>query len=90
MIGKVLSDEETKALLERMKRMAGELEEYGNAAAIVVSMEDRDGAYLLHVRKGNYHLVRGMVTEYLNDWGCGRSFSGRVNDDGSSEAEIPE
>jgi hypothetical protein len=90
MIGKVLDDEETKRLMERMKRMAGELEEYGNAAAIVLSMEDRDGAYLLHVRKGNYHLVRGMMTEYVEDWGCGRGASGRVNDDGSSEAEIPE
>jgi len=90
MIGKVLNDEETARLKERLKRMCQELEEYGNAAVVLVSMEDKDGSYLLHCRKGNYHLVRGLVHEYFFDWQCGRAACGMANDDGSNEAEIPE
>lgn len=88
MIGKVLTDEETARLKERMKRMAQELEEYGNGAVVLVEVEDHEGAYLMHCRKGNYHLIRGMVHEYLTDWRCGSASVGAVNDDdGSSEAE---
>ncbi len=92
MIGKILSEEETTRLKERMKRMAQELEEYGNGAVVLASIEDSDGAYIMHCRKGNFQLIRGMVYEYFYDWRCGAVSAGTVNDDdgSSDEAEIRE
>jgi hypothetical protein len=88
MIGKVLTEEEATRLKERMKRMAQELEEYGNGAVVLLSVEDHEGAYLMHCRKGNYQLIRGMVYEYFYDWRCGSASAAAANDDdGSSEAE---